>query len=314
MKKIILILFIPLLFLQTKAQSFKIFNSDTINIIDKNNLKQGLWIYFNNNYKNKIAKKGYYYNNLKTGKWISFYPNGNIKTIITYNNNRQEGPVKSFYKNGKLQEQGFWKINKWIGEYKYFYPNGNIKYHWFFDKNGKRTGKQTYYYSNGKKQIEGQWNQGKENGKITQYYKSGKIQQITNFSDGKINGSIVQYYPDGQIKSRTLYTNGQIDITQSYAYEHKKTNLKPSSNIINKKPKQDSTKSVDYKAFSGTGYYKFVNDKGLIDREGNFKDGILIDGKRYIYNKDGKKIKTAIIKNGQVIKIIKLNNNKPTKH
>jgi len=49
------------------------------------------------------------------------------------------------------------------------------------------------------------------------------------------------------------------------------------------------------------GYNKTFNKDGKIDREGEFKNAKLIDGKRYYY-KDGKLEKTAIVRDGKVIR------------
>ena len=49
------------------------------------------------------------------------------------------------------------------------------------------------------------------------------------------------------------------------------------------------------------GYNKTFNKEGKIDREGEFKNAKLVDGKQYFY-KDGKLEKTAIVREGKVIR------------
>ncbi len=296
-KFVIIIIHILLAANFTNAQKYELYQGDTINYTDQNNLKQGLWIYFNDEYQGRIAKKGFYKDNKKNGLWEIYYKNGNLKSQITYKDNRQYGEVKIFYENGSPKEEGYWKINKWVGEYKYYYDNGQIKYHWFFDENGKRTGFQEYYYDNGVKQIEGEWKQGKESGQIKEYYANGNLQKVSTFSEGTLNGQVVEYYSDGQIKSKSVYVSGKIDINQSYAYQ-------PKQNTNNDNTAVKDTAKTEYKTFNGTGFYKFVNDKGLVEREGNFVNGVLMDGKRYIYDDNGKKIKTIIIENGRKVKVI----------
>lgn len=281
------------------SQTFDIYKGDTINVVDKNNTKQGLWIYFNDNYKNRISQWGKYRDGAKDGAWETFYSNGNLKSKIEYQKNRQNGLVNIYYENGTIQEEGFWRQNRWIGEYKFYYPTGKIKYHWYYNDNGKRTGTQAYFYENGQKQIEGQWAEGKENGKITEYYSNGKVEKVSNFQNGDLNGSVVEYYSDGQVKSRSVFVNGQVDINQNYAYGNKNN---PDNNVADNN--QNNQDDPEYKRFNGNGYYKFVNENGQIDREGTFENGILVDGKKYIYDDKGKKIKTAIIINGRIIRYI----------
>ncbi|MBN2663375.1 MAG: hypothetical protein JXR68_06970, partial [Bacteroidales bacterium] len=286
------------------SQQFEIFEGDTINYVDENNLKQGLWIFFNNNYANKISQKGYYKDSKKDGLWIAYYQDGTTKSEINFKTNRQYGSVKVYYPNGNLQECGYWKTNKWVGEYSYYYDNQQIKYHWFFDDAGKRTGKQDYYYDNGQTQITGNWTQGKEIGQITEYYPNGTMKKVSNFDNGTLNGSTTEYYDDGQVKSKSIFVNGQSDPDQSFAYQHKGNNNNNNQNNNNQTSTQDTSQSAQYRVFNGSGYYKFVNDKGLVEREGNFVNGTLVEGKRYVYTADGVLWKTAIIENGRVVEVI----------
>ena len=283
------------------AQNFKIYEGDTINKTDINKLKQGNWIYFNDEYKGNISQKGNYIDNKKDDLWVVYYQNGNIKSQIYYKNNKQFGEVNIFYSNGNIQEQGYWKINRWVGEYYYFFENGNVKYHWFFDEQGKRTGKQTYLYENGKTQIEGDWLQGKEKGEIKEYYATGQLKKVSNFENGDLNGSVAEYYADGQLKSKSIYVSGVVDETQSFAYAPKNNSSNSDENNINNENDDDNTPEI--KTFTGTGFYKFVNDKGLVEREGTFQNGILIEGKRFVYDETGKKLKTIIIEGGRVVRV-----------
>ena len=98
------------------GQSYEIYNSDTINVKDINNRKQGKWIYFFKSQASKIQKTGAYLNNRKTGLWKTYYINGNLKSEITYKNNRPDGYAKIYYENGKLSEEGLWKGTKWVGK------------------------------------------------------------------------------------------------------------------------------------------------------------------------------------------------------
>lgn len=305
MQKLFSILFIFFISLGCFAQKYEIYEGDTINKVDEKKLKQGLWIYFNEDYFGNIYQKGTYLDNKKVGLWESFYPNGKPYTKITYKNNKQYGEVSIYYKNGNLQEQGYWKINRWVGEYKYCYENGVVKYHWFFDEEGKRTGTQTYFHENGEKQVVGTWMQGKESGTVKEYYATGQVKKETNFNNGTINGSVTEYYADGQIMSKSIFVNGQVDQTQSFAYQPDKSeNDTNNNNNENSNSNDNQNGETEYKTFTGTGYYKFVNDQGKVEREGNFVNGILINGKRYVYDHDGTKIKTAIIEDGRTIQII----------
>ncbi len=304
MKKAALILLIFCLLTNLSAQKFEIFQGDTINRIDENNQKQGPWIYFSNDYVDKITQKGSFKDNKKEGNWQTYYPDGTLKSEMNYQDNKQYGEVIVYYPNGKIQEQGFWKTNRWVGEYKYFHENGTVKYQWFFDDQGKRTGNQSYFYDNGKVQVEGEWIQGKEAGEVKEYYATGQVKKVSNFVEGSLNGSVTEYYADGQLKSKSVYVSGEVDRTQSYAYAPKdNSNNNNTNNEVNPEVNNKVATDPDYKLFNGTGYFKFINQNGQVDREGDFVEGVLVNGKKYIYDENGVKIKTAYIEDGKVVKV-----------
>lgn len=300
MKKIQIILLLLFFVNISISQTFEIYKGDTINYTDKNNLKQGTWIFFNENYTNKIAQIGYYKDNKKDGLWTGYYKNGTTKTAINFKDNKQYGSIKIYYPDGTIQENGYWKLNKWVGEYTYYYANGEIKYHWFFDDSGKRSGQQQYYYDNGQVQIEGNWTQGKESGKIIEYYDNGVTKKVCNYDNGALNGSFTEYYSDGQLKIKSVYVNGVSDPNQSFAYQQRINNNQNNNN--NNSTDQDTNQTDQPRVFSGTGYFKLVNSDGLVEREGDFINGILIEGKRYFYDDDNNLIKTAIIQDGRIVK------------
>lgn len=267
------------------AQSHKIYNNDTINRIDENNRKYGYWIYFLKNDKSKIEKEGEYLNNRKNGIWKTYYPNGVLKSEITYVNNRPNGYAKIYYENGKLSEEGIWKGTKWVGSYNYYYENGKKAYEWSFNDKGKRSGVQKYYYESGKLRIEGDWKEGKENGVIKEYYEEGGVKSEKLFASGEFNVNSSKFFAEKKVTIDDIPDDTNATISK----EHIKTENK------------DNT----YKAFSGNGQHKLYNAFKKVDREGEFQNGKLINGKRYYYNSDGKIIKTVIYENGRIVKTIR---------
>jgi len=259
------------------SQSFKFYKGDTVNVRDVNNKKQGVWVKFNK--AGNIIEKGKYINNKKEGIWIGYYPSGKIKHEITYKKNRPDGPAKFYYEDGKISEQGIWKINKWVGEYKYFHENGNLAYEWKYNENGRRTGKQKYYYEDGSLMIKGDWTDGKKAGILTEFYPDGSIKSEINFVDGKIQVASVKEY----------------EIAEKPA----KKQTAPKLQVVNNK-KTSSQPHV----FTKTGYYKTYNEFKKLDREGQFVNGKLMDGKRFFYDDDGNLIRTLIYKNGKIVNSI----------
>ena len=200
-----------------------------------------------------------------------------------------------YYPNGKVCEQGYWKGNRWVGEYKFFYDNGKPKYIWHYDEDGLREGVQKYFYRNGNLMLVGNWKKGQEQGKMREYYSNGVIKRLTEWRNGMIDGPVVEFYPDGQIKKKYYYVKGKLDSSRIIYYARVNRNNKDTA---------ASEQPSYYPVFLGTGHFKFYDQKGRIIAEGYYKDGILVTGKKYFYNKNGKLRYIWIYKSGHVIDVI----------
>jgi len=245
--------------------SFAQFNgavkNDTINFIDKNNKKQGLWIRYSTD-KKRVIEKGYYLNGHKNGLWKTYYSSGRIKHEITYKEGKPVGPAKFYYESGKVSEEGYWNINHWEGNYKFYHSNGNLAYDWNYDKTGKRTGEQKYYYENGNIKYTGLWQQ------------------------GKTTGALKMYNDSGMLVSERIYENGKF--ARSINIQNKDTFKMPTGH------------SKRWAHFTGTGHHTIYNLAGKIEKKGYFVKGKLFNGEQYIYGANDQLIEKIIIKNGQV--------------
>jgi len=283
----ILILFLVLFGLNWKVsgQTFDIYKSDTINRTSVDGKKTGHWIVFFENSNQVIEKEGYFSDNRKTGIWKEYYLNGNPKSEITYVDDFADGYARLFYENGKICEEGNWKGTKWVGKYLYYYENGNKQYEWSFNDGGKREGEQKYYHENGKLRIRGEW------------------------ADGKENGIISEYDASGNLKSEKAFASGSIDEKTSKFYAVKKISVDEIPDITNATSGKDTTDNITSKnsfdTFTGTGKFRLYNAYNKLDREGEFNEGKLINGKKYYYTSDGKLIKTEIYTNGKVSDVIR---------
>lgn len=285
MKKAILIL----LFITCKigiAQSFELVGNDTINFTDAFGKKQGKWIILNKDLHkpgyadDQKVEEGKYIDSKKTGIWKEYYPNTNIKSIITYENNRPSGYAKMYHDNGKIKEEGLWKNNRWVGDYKLYYENGQVQQAFQFNSNGKREGTQTYYYDNGQVMIAGNWNEGKETGVLKEYYENGDLKSEKNFNNGTMDEtSVKNYEPKKPITVK--------------AHEEKQE----SPPVIVQKTEKDNLG----KTFNGEGYWKLYNSNKQISKDGNFVKSRLMDGKVYHYSPDGILTRIAVYKDGRYV-------------
>lgn len=285
MKKITLIL----LFITCKiglAQSYELYNQDTINYTDATGKKQGKWIIFNRTKKlpnypaDAKVEEGKYTDNRKVGPWQEYYPNGKPKHKITFENGRPNGYAIFYHDNGKIKEEGMWKNNRWVGTYKMYYDNGQVMQEFNFNSMGKREGKQTYYYENGQVMIEGNWKGGKEDGIVKEYYENGDIKAEKNFA------------------------GGTLDPATTKTYAAKKPLPKP-DDLPKVAPPSVSSNEVTAaaKPTSGplNGEHTLLNKNKQVSKRGYFENNKLIDGRVYYYSDDGILMRIALYKGGRYV-------------
>ena len=284
-------LFFVLSYGYAQPQSFELDPSngkDSINIIDFQGLKQGRWITFGKSKPNTCyqatskVEEGKYNDNKKNGIWKEYFCNGNTKNKITFQSGRPDGYAIMYHENGKISEEGTWKINKWVGNYKLYYENGNVQQEFTFNPGGKREGAQKYYYEDGTTQIEGNWNGGKE------------------------SGVVKEYYPNGEVKKEVNYNNGDADVASIKTFEPKKPIKEAPKEKVDTKVVTVSKEETlqDPKAKSPdklNGYYVLYNKDRQKTKDGTFKDNRFMDGKSYIYNKDGILKRVEVYKEGAYI-------------
>jgi antitoxin component YwqK of YwqJK toxin-antitoxin module len=301
MKTFLIFIILLIYAIEVESQSFRIYNNDTINYTNISGQKQGLWIYFLND-ETSISQKGEYVDSKKDGVWYTYYENGNVKSLITYSKNKQNGYAIIYYEDGTVSEEGLWKENRWTGEYKYYYESGKPAYEWNFDAEGNRSGNQKYFYENGKIKIDGNWEAGKEQGIVKEYYENGNLKTVCNWDEGKTNGSKKEYYINGQLKSEKLYAYGVPDENSTIYYALiDNTNTIDIDTIYTVIIEKDSTAAL----FTGSGFHKLYNKKQLLEQEGYFKNGYLIDGKKYFYSLEGILVRTEIYEEGKLTESIK---------
>lgn len=281
-----LILSLSLASFTTFAQSFEIDpvnRKDTINLIDFQGMKQSRWIVYGKNKpdtcyaKTSKVEEGNYTDNRKKGIWASYFCSGNVHKKITFQNGRPDGYAIFFHENGKTAEEGTWKANKWLGAYKTYYDNGQVQRDFTFNQAGKREGAQKYYYADGKTQIEGNWNNGKENGVVTEYHPDGSLKKTVNYASGNADvASIKEFTPKKDIKIEEVASTKKVSATKEEA-------------VVDAVTKGPSLLN---------GYHVLFNPNRQKTKEGTFKDNRLMEGKNYIYDKNGILETIEMYKNG----------------
>ena len=115
-------------------KDFDIHLGDTINRVDKKDLKQGRWIYFGKDKKGwthrlfnskQIVEEGFYINNKKNKTWKTYHHTNKLKSEMTYLNDLPKGIARFFNTDGKIMLEGDIENKNFVGEYYIFDNNGN---------------------------------------------------------------------------------------------------------------------------------------------------------------------------------------------
>ena len=160
------ILFISALFVNSSfcaqnALAYKLHDKDTINVLDKDSLKQGIW--------------------------KEFWPNGDLKSEVSYKNNKKQGleitwfddldcvESEAYYKDGLLDGPSIYYSRKCKKE--------------FFEtfKNGLKEGLELEYYPNGRVKAEGKFKKGNLDGYYKIFDKNGNFSFESRSTESESN-------------------------------------------------------------------------------------------------------------------------------
>lgn len=255
---------------------------EKINRKDAEGKKQGRWIYFGKDRPQEgypadgKIEEGDYKDDRKEGVWIKYHNDGATPKLKgEYVNNRPQGPYVKFYPNGKVKEQGVFVRNLYQDSLKRYHENGKLEYEAKYNDAGKEQGTVKYFYPNGQLEFEYTAQDGKPAGKATRYYENGDIKEV------------IFYGADGQVEKSEQREMVSPAIKVADPGASRET-----------APKLGATPKTKGAKFQPNGYNKVYNANDEIWQDGNFKNGLLWDGKVYEYDRDGILLKVKIYKNG----------------
>lgn len=166
--------------------------ADTLNRMDNQGNKYGIWI----EKQGDATYKGEYWYNKKVKNWVGYYPNKILYRIDYYYNGIKDGISVQFDKKGKISL---------IENY----------------KNGLLHGETVSYGQyNDFPLSDGVYKEGKKYGTFHKYADNGKIQEETNYKDDLKDGSSRWYNKSGKLIAEYTYKNGRFDGPQKTFYEN----------------------------------------------------------------------------------------------
>ena len=176
-----------------------------------------------------IKMKSYAINGLKDGPETKYYQNGNIESSYVMKNGKINGPICYYYENGNIYKKFSTKNGNIDGPFVMYYENGNIMEENFY-VDGVENGKFIKYLSdsNQNERVEGTMANGQPHGCLKYYTSDGKLDMESNYNNGKKEGH--EYlYNNGKIMVDAIYENDLLngkcivytndkDTTQLYMY------------------------------------------------------------------------------------------------
>lgn len=183
-------------------------------------------------------------NGEKQGVWIEKYPGGSKKSETTYVNGEKRGIERIYREDGKILSEITYAGERHkqknpkprsiflppeprhyfiVGhEKRYGYDkNGNLEEISFF-KDGLKDSISLLYYPTGELKAEGFFKYGKAHGQVKSYFKDGKLQSDCHYKYGKKDSIQTYYYPNGQISYIGLTMNGKREGTHVFMHENGK--------------------------------------------------------------------------------------------
>jgi antitoxin component YwqK of YwqJK toxin-antitoxin module len=272
--------------------SLKAAANGEINRTDETGRRQGYWIitgYMTTDASyapNAKVEEGEYVNNLKEGLWKRYWPNGKLKTEITYAQGHPQGWYRTYYDTGVTEEEGGWWNSRNTGYFKRWHTNGNAQQMFNFNNSGKREGLQRYFYENGNIELEVFMVNGTESGVQRRFNEDGTLAEERTFENGKVVPGSVKTYAQPQ--------------TEEKKKELEKDPYDPKVGTTSA-PVVTSDQPNKADIFKANGFNTLYNESGQLSEVGEFKKGKLANGKVYRYNSSGLLIRIEIYRNGKYI-------------
>jgi len=141
--------------------NYKIYEGDTINVIDKDSLKQGVW--------------------------KEFWKNGDLKSEVIYKNNKKQGlEIKWHDFPDCVEQESYFKDGKLDGPCIYYSKKCKKEFSETF-VNGVKEGLEISYHANGNIKSEGNYKKGNLDGYSKVYDRKGIFSFESRADDSKIN-------------------------------------------------------------------------------------------------------------------------------
>lgn len=173
-----------------QPNSYEIWENDTVNRIDSEGLKQGLWLAFHES--GIVQKRTFYQDGIPHGGESGFYKNGKIRHTIIWNHGVPHGFYQIYYSSGFVKKSGVWVNDKNIGALVEYFETGTVKKRSTFNSKGELEGAIVGYHGNERISSVELYEQGLKNGFTLAFDSTGTL--LT--ADKYVKDQLIDYEPD----------------------------------------------------------------------------------------------------------------------
>ncbi len=176
-------------------------NNDSINRLDKYNMKIGYW----EEKSGEFLMKGEYSENVKVGNWISCYINSMPARLEYFSKGLKDGISIQFDRKGKITQIDYYKKGMLHGSsitYSQFNESPTSEANYLY---GKKNGVARLYYDNNKLQEESYYRDDMKDGTSKWFNKSGRTIAIYNYKMGNFDGLQKTFYENDSVQTIVTY-------------------------------------------------------------------------------------------------------------
>lgn len=191
----------------------------------------------------------------------SYYPTGELHTVVTMKNGVMNGRFASYYTNGNVEISIDYKDGVAHGKYLKYYYKGVLQETATYVE-GKREGLATIHNEFGAIAEELFYVNDTLNGPTTQYYDFGDIAVLGNYTKGKKDGAWSFWEADGEKRAEAIFNMGTGTMYSFY----------PDGSVSIESPFVDEQKH---------GVEKYYTRKGKIAKEITYEHDVQVSEKEY---------------------------------
>ena len=223
--------------------------------------------------------------NDKVDSLRSYYPSGELESMVLSKNGIKNGFSFYYYKNGGIEYIAHYKNGYPTDSSMSYHSNGRLGNVVYYDSLGNHTGRYKIWYDNGNlRQLIEPQEIGIEDWQY--YYKSGQLRKHYFYKDKKKYGTWKYYTESGEVYKQEIYLNDSLlkDPSEVFMINNKDTVIQKGwkREYYHLGPIINIKSETHYDEGNPNGYSVEYLESGAVKKMFNYKNGLL-SGKQFEY-------------------------------